>query len=134
MSEQAKGTLTISNWDEAPYQQWDAETKLVQAHITGSFSGDFEGAGSSEILMDYTSPQTASFVGLQLVDGKLGGRAGRFVLQMNGSYEGGTATVSWSVVPGSGTGELAGLAGHGGYTAGPADYPDVTVTLEYELG
>jgi hypothetical protein len=133
MTEQAKGTLTIANWDEAPYLQWDDSAKLDQAHVTGVFSGDFEGAGSSEILMAYTGPQTASFVGLQVVDGKLGGRSGRFVLQLTGTYEGGTADVSWSVVPGSGTGELAGLHGEGGYTAGPGDFPNITVTLDYEL-
>jgi hypothetical protein len=133
MAEQAKGTLTIAKWDEAPYQQWDESAKLDQAHVTGTFSGDFEGDGSSEILMAYTGPQTASFVGLQVVDGKLAGRAGRFVLQMNGSYEGGTAEVTWTVVPGSGTAELTGLRGQGGYTAGPGDFPNIPVTLEFEL-
>ena len=134
MSEQAKATLTIAKWDEAPYQQWDGDAKLVQAHVTGTFSGDFEGDGSSEILMAYSTQQTASFVGLQVVEGGLAGRTGRFVLQMTGTFEAGTATVVWTVVPGSATGELAGLSGTGGYVAGPGDFPNIPVTLEFELG
>jgi hypothetical protein len=134
MAEQAKGTLTISKWDEAPYQEWDAGAKLVRAQVSGRFSGDFEGDGSSQILMAFSDAQTSSFTGLQLVDGALGGRSGRFVLQLSGTFQDGTAQVDWSVVPGSGTGELAGLRGTGGYAAGPGDYPNITVTLEYEIG
>jgi hypothetical protein len=129
----AKATLTIANWDEAPYQEWDNGAKLDRAKVTGAFSGDIEGDGSSEMLMAYSSAQSASFTGLQVVDGKLGGRTGRFVLQMTGTFEAGTAKVSWSVVPGSATGDLVGLSGSGGYVAGPGDFPTIPVNLDYSL-
>jgi hypothetical protein len=66
------------------------------------------------------------------VVGRLGERSGSFVLRSTGTWEDGTATTTWSVVPGSGTGELAGLAGEGGYVArsGEAEIP---YTLDYRL-
>ena len=133
MAHQAKATMQIAKWDEAPYRKWDGGTKLVKATVTGTFSGDFEGEGLAELLMAYTGEQSASFTGLQLVDGGLAGRAGRFVLQLTGGFEAGTATVSWTVVPGSATGELSGLSGSGGYVAGPGDFPTISVTLDHEI-
>ena len=35
------------------------------------------------------------------------------MLEHSGTFEGGVAEASWSVVPGSGTGELRGLRGEG---------------------
>jgi hypothetical protein len=64
--------------------------------------------------------------------GRLGGRSGSFVVETNGVYEGGEARTTWSVVPGSGTGELAGLRGEGGAVA-PGG-PNGTYTLDYDLG
>ncbi|GAA0949810.1 DUF3224 domain-containing protein [Virgisporangium aurantiacum] len=133
MAEQAKATLTIGSWNEGPYQEWDSGAKLVKASVTGTFAGDIEGDGSSEMLMAYRSASSASFTGLQLVDGSVGGRSGRFVIELSGTFEAGTATVAWTVVPGSGTGELAGITGTGGYTAGPGDFPTITVGLDYDL-
>lgn len=133
MTDQAKATLQISNWEESPYQDWDGGAKLVRAVVSGTFSGDLEGDGSAQILMAYHDAQTSSFVGLQLVDGSLAGKSGRFVMQITGTFEGGTAQVEWTVMPGSATGELVGLRGTGGYVAGPGDFPNITVSLDYEL-
>jgi hypothetical protein len=48
--------------------------------------------------------------------GKLGGRKGTFVLQGAETVENGRIKATWFVVPGSGTEELAGLRGEGGFT------------------
>jgi hypothetical protein len=40
---------------------------------------------------------------------------GCFVLRNEASFEEGVVRTTWSVVPGSGTGELAGLRGDGGF-------------------
>ena len=60
---------------------------------------------------------SASFVGIERVTGTLAGRTGTFVLQDAGTLADGEVTGTWFVVPGSGTGELAGLCGEGGFTA-----------------
>jgi hypothetical protein len=53
----------------------------------------------------------AGYVALELVTGTLDGRQGSFVLQHSGTMEGSAMSLSVTVVPGSGTGQLAGLAG-----------------------
>jgi hypothetical protein len=51
------------------------------------------------------------------VVGTISGRSGTFVLQTSGTFSGGVTRAEWFVVPGSATGQLAGLSGTGGYTA-----------------
>jgi hypothetical protein len=45
--------------------------------------------------------------------GRLGAKTGSFVLQRIGVFEGGEARETYTVVAGSGTGELTGLRGEG---------------------
>jgi len=56
-----------------------------------------------------------SQVSLQRFRGKLGGRAGSFVLRGQGTVADGKVKATWFVVPDSGTGELSGLRGEGGF-------------------
>jgi hypothetical protein len=81
--------------------------------------------------MMYRSDGTATFVGLERVVGKIGGKSGSFVLQRTGVFEDGQAKESYSVVPGSATGELQGLRGDGTSSVGHGmEHP---FTLSYEL-
>jgi hypothetical protein len=66
----------------------------------------------------YRNDGSATFVGLERVVGRIGAKTGTFVLQRIGVYESGLAKESYSVVPGSGTGELAGLRGDGSSAVG----------------
>jgi hypothetical protein len=54
-------------------------------------------------------------VSMQRFCGKLGGRQGTFVLQGAEIVENGKIKATWFVVPGSGTGDLSGLRGEGGF-------------------
>jgi hypothetical protein len=54
---------------------------------------------------------SAGYVAIEKVDGVLAGRTGSFVLQHTGTMNRGKPTLSVTVVPDSGTGELAGIAG-----------------------
>jgi len=133
MRTQASGKFAVKTWDEKPYKEFEGGGKLTQASVTQTFQGDIEGDASAEILMTYCDDGTASFVGHQHVVGRIGGRSGSFVLQCSGRHEKGAAKCTWFVVPGSGTGELRGLRGKGGYTATHEDYPNVPITLDYEF-
>ena len=82
-----------------------------------SFSGDIEGDGVVEFLQAGRADGSASFVGIERVTGKLAGREGTFLLQDAGTVEGSIVSGGWFVVPGSGTGQLAGLRGDGGFRA-----------------
>ncbi len=100
--------------------------------VTKTYHGDIEGESTLEYLMMYRQDGTASFVGLERVVGSLGGRSGTFVLQHKGKFEDGKATVECFVVLGSGTGELSGLRGEGGFAAGHAEQHAVTLDYDFE--
>lgn len=60
---------------------------------------------------------SASFVGIERVRGSIHGKQGSFLLQDSGTLAGQEVKGSWFVVPGSGTDELRGLRGEGGFEA-----------------
>ena len=61
--------------------------------------------------------RAASFVGIERITGTVGGRSGTFLLQDAGTVQGSIVSGDWFVIPGSGTGQLAGLRGEGGFRA-----------------
>jgi hypothetical protein len=105
---------------------------LSRIHVEEEFSGDIEGSGVVEFLQAQVSEDTASFVDLERFSGGVGGRSGTFLLQDQGTLTGTTVTGDWFVVPGSGTGELAGLRGEGGFTAQLGHGADITLDYWFE--
>lgn len=106
MSTRATGTFEVKSWDEKTYEELEGAGKLTRASVAYSYKGEIEGEGQEEFLMMYPDEKSASFVEMQRIVGSVGGRSGSFVLQGSGTFEGGAAKGTWSVVPGSGTGEL----------------------------
>jgi hypothetical protein len=85
---------------------------LVVALLDKTYSGDLVGTGKGEMLIAGTAVKgSAGYVAIERVNGTLGGRNGSFVLQHTGTMNRGVPQLSVAVVPDSGTGELAGLAG-----------------------
>lgn len=125
----ANAQFEIQGWDEKPIH--DAP-KMTRASIAHRYSGDIEGGSMLEYLMVYRDDGAASFVGLERIEGSLGGKKGAFVVQHTGVFEGGMAKVAWKVVPGAATGELKGLTGEAHYETGHAK--SHAVVFEYELG
>jgi len=127
----ANARFAIKSWDEKPYSEGPDMPKLTRASVTKSYTGDIEGDGQVEYLMMYRSDGSASFVGLERVVGRIDGKTGSFVLQRTGVFEGGLAKESYSVIPGSTTGELRGLQGDGQSAVGHGtEHP---FTLNYDL-
>jgi hypothetical protein len=118
MRKQASATFTLKSWDEKAYDEMEGAPKLTRVSATKSYQGDIEGEGKLEYLMMYRTAGSASFIGLERVTGSVGGRSGSFVIQHRGTFEGGIAKVTLSVVPGSGTGDLHSMSGEGGFDAG----------------
>jgi len=128
----ANAQFAIKTWDEKPFSEGEGLPKLTRATVTKSFTGDIEGEGKLEYLMVYRGDGSATFVGLERVVGRLAGKAGSFVLQRTGVFEGGVAKESYSVVPGSGTGDLRDLRGEGTSAVGHGmEHP---MRLNYDLG
>jgi hypothetical protein len=132
MKRTANARFAIKSWDEKPYGEGQELPKLTRATVTKAFTGDIEGEGQVQYLMMYRGDGSATFVGLERIVGRVAGKAGSFVLQRIGTFEGGLAKESYSVIPGSGTGELRGLRGEGTSAVGHGN--EHPMTLNYELG
>jgi hypothetical protein len=131
MKKSATARFAIKSWDEQPYGEGQDLPRLTRARVTKTFTGDIEGEGQVEYLMMYRGDGSATFLGLERFVGRLGGKAGTFVLQRTGVFESGQAKESYSVIPGSGTGELRGLRGDGTSAVGHGtEHPFM---LNYEL-
>lgn len=109
----ARGAFQITGWQEETYAELGGNRKLTQAEVKQTFTGDLEGEGSVRWQMAYREDGTADWLGMQQVEGSLGGHRGTFVLRSVGTFDGDRAAGEWAVVAGSGTGELQGLTGHG---------------------
>ncbi len=113
----ATGSFQVTGWDEQPYATIEGGGKLTKASVTGTFSGEIAGDATVEWLMAYADDAHATFVGIQRLMGEVGGRSGEFTVSMTGGYDGGEARATWTVVPGTGRGELAGITGEGQFVA-----------------
>lgn len=131
MKQNANARFAIKTWDERPYSEGQDQPKLTRASVAKAYTGDLEAEGQVEYLMMYRSDGSATFVGLERIIGRIGDKTGTFVLQRTGVFEGGQAKESYSVIPGSGTGDLRGLLGDGSSAVGHGmEHP---FALRYEL-
>ena len=128
----ATGKITVRTYEPAPYDQPAEGPVLSRIHVEEEFAGDIEGTGVVEFLQAQVSEDAASFVGLESLSGSVGGRSGTFILQDQGTLRGTTVSGDWFVVPGSGTGELTGLRGEGGFTAELGQGADITLDYWFE--
>jgi hypothetical protein len=88
------------------------EPLLGRLSIDKQFQGDLEAASQGQMLSAGTGTEgSAGYVAIERVSGSLHGRTGTFVLQHSGVMNRGAAQLAITVVPDSGTGELAGLSG-----------------------
>ena len=113
----ASAVITVHKYEPSAYDEQAGGPVLTRIHVRESFSGDIEGDGVVEFLQAGRADGSASFVGIERVTGRLAGREGTFLLQDAGTVEGSIVSGDWFVVPGSGTGQLAGLRGEGGFRA-----------------
>jgi hypothetical protein len=131
MRRTATARFAIRSWDEQPYSEGEGLPRLTRATVAKTFTGDIEGASEVQYLMMYRGDGSAAFLGLERVVGRIDGQSGSFVLQRMGEFEGGVAKESFSVIPGSATGELQGLTGGGTSALGHGtEHP---FTLSYEV-
>ena len=126
----ASGPFEVTGGSEDTYDE-DGGVKLTHASGTQRFEGDLTADGAVHWLMLYRPDKTAHFVGLQRVTGSLEGRQGSFVAAAEGDHDGSGSTVTFSILDGSGTGALAGIAGEGRLVA-PGG-PKGTYELHYTL-
>lgn len=109
----ADATTTVRVYEQVAYDEPTEGPTMSRIHLGELFSGDIEACGITEFLQATHTDGSASFVGIERVNGALGGRRGTFLIQSTGSLSGSEVSAEWRVIPGSGTGDLAGLRGTG---------------------
>lgn len=125
----ANATTTVRIYEQVAYDEPAEGPTLSRIHLGELFSGDIEACGTTEFLQSTNADGSASFVGIERINGVLGGRRGTFLLQSTGTVSGNVVSAKWFVIAGSGTGELAGLRGTGGLRASLGE--GGTVYLDY---
>jgi hypothetical protein len=127
----ATGTFSVTGGSEQTIHEAPGEVRLTRVSGTQRFSGSIVGDGSVDWVFCYRPDRSARFLGLQRLEGSMEGRTGSLVMESTGNHDGKQSNGRWRVIPGSGTGQLAGISGEGTFDA-PGG-PEVTYELDYQL-
>jgi len=96
----------------APAGEGAGRVSVGRMLIDKQYSGDLTGIGQGEMLSaGNPASGSAGYVAIEHVTGTIGQLSGSFALQHAGVMHAGDSQLSISVVPGSGTGDLAGIEG-----------------------
>lgn len=106
------GPFDVTGWDETTYDSPAEGPALLRATVRKHFDGVLAGDSVAELLGTGAGDGGGrGYVVCERFVGTIDGRAGTVVLQHGGLTDGRSAETFGHVVPGSGTGELAGLTG-----------------------
>ena len=111
MTRLARGTFDV-NITPQPSEDKTEGLTLGRMLIEKKYLGDLEAAGSGQMLTGMAAVKgSGTYVAIERVTGTLQGRSGSFILYHLGIMERGAPRLNVTVVPDSGTRELAGMAG-----------------------
>ena len=127
----ARAKITVQRSEAKPYDQ-TASAQLLELSLSETFTGDMDGESTVRALQIQRSDRSASMVSVQRFCGKLGGRQGTFILQGSEIVENGKIKATWFVIPRSGTGDLSGLRGEGGFEGHFGKASDGTLDYWFE--
>ena len=109
MSHHATGPFDVK---VTPQDDKSDDPFLGRMLLDKQYHGDLEAAGKGQMLTAGSSVRgSGAYVAIEKVTGTLEGRTGTFVLQHTGTMTQNTPELNIAVVPDSGTGQLAGIAG-----------------------
>jgi hypothetical protein len=109
---QVTGPFEVTILPQKPDNPPAEAAKLGRMSIDKQFHGDLEAESKGEMLaLMAESKGSGGYVAMERVTGVLQGRSGSFALQHSASMTRGVPQLSVTVVPDSGTGDLAGLTG-----------------------
>lgn len=109
MNSHARGAFDVKTIPQPADEEGVAIGRLL---LDKQFHGDLEATSKGQMLAVRTGvANSAGYVAMEQVTGTLLGRTGSFALQHSGTMNRGEQELLITVVPDSGTGELAGLMG-----------------------
>jgi hypothetical protein len=108
MTHHARGSFTVNVKPQNPAPA----DGISRFSIDKQIHGDLEATTKGE-MFSAGDPQQgqAGYVAIEVVTGTLNGKHGSFVLQHSATMDSSGRKMSVTIVPGSGTGELKGIAG-----------------------
>ena len=111
MTTRASGTFEVKV-NPLPTHDSAEGANLGRMSIDKQFRGDLHATSKGEMLSAGTNVKgSAGYVAIERVTGTLHGKRGSFVLQHSGTMNRGAPSLLITVVPDSGTDDLAGLTG-----------------------
>ncbi len=111
MSNHATGAFEVKLVPQTPDGKFEDAT-MGRMTIDKQFHGDLEATSKGQMLSAMTDVKgSAGYVAIERVTGTLSGRSGTFVLQHTGTMNRGEPSLTVTIVPDSGTGQLVGIAG-----------------------
>jgi hypothetical protein len=111
LARHAKGTFDVTTTAQAP-DEVTGGPAIGRYALDKQFHGDLEAASKGQMLAAGDPAKgAAGYVAMEHVTGTLHGKRGEFAFQHNGTMDHSGLHLTVTVVPGSGTGELAGITG-----------------------
>ena len=111
VAEHAAGPFDVKMEAQGEPDKADGST-LGRYSLDKQYHGDLEGTAKGTMLTAGTDVKgSAGYVAMERVTGTLKGRSGSFVLQHTATMTRGEPQLSITVVPDSGSGQLAGITG-----------------------
>jgi hypothetical protein len=108
----AKGTFDVKVTPLAAEDNIGDPT-IGRLSLDKTWSGDLSGTSKGQMLGSQSETEKGSggYVAMERFTGTLNGKRGSFSLQHHGTMGGGKFEINVYVVPGTGSGELAGISG-----------------------
>jgi hypothetical protein len=109
MTNHATGTFEVKM---TPQDDKSDDKTMGRMTVAKQWQGDLEGTSKGQMLSGGdVSTGSAGYVAIEKFSGTLKGRKGSFILQHSGTMTKGSGQLTVTVVPDSGTEELAGISG-----------------------
>ena len=130
MSTHAESAFEITGWDEEDVFEADG-VRIYRVKVTKALTGDLEGTAVGWMTMAMAPGDSAAYVGFDRLDVRVDGRRGSFVVRHDALMHAGGGDAAWDIVPGSGTGDLAGISGTS--TVNRRDDGSHTYAIDFDL-
>jgi hypothetical protein len=131
MGTKARGQFKNVASKSAAYDTPREGPELARVVHDRVFEGDLIGTSKAELHTCLTGGDRFGYVGTDRFSGSVAGRSGTFVFQHGGVRQGGELRPFGFIVPGSGTGDLAGIQGDAAISVNTAG--DHVLELDYDL-
>ena len=121
----------VTGWESEPLALGEpGPVGFGRVTLRKTFTGALTGTSVVAMTSAAIGEQPAGYVAVELVTGTLEGRSGSFVLQHSGVVDGADSRAAGVVLPGTGSGGLAGLRGTVQLTH---EETGAVLVLDYEL-